>query len=288
MKHLIIGSGSIGKRHTRNLSSLNEETVIFDRRKDNLEEKLPEVDSVLVTCPTAYHMDYALAAAKAQKHVFIEKPISHTSENLDTLFDLCKKNGKICYVGYHLRFHKELIAIKEKIEHMGKVQFVKVEVGEYLPGWHPDEDYRKSYAAVKNMGGGVVLTFSHEIDYIRWIFGPVSCLKAFTGTVSHLEIDVEDCACIIMKNANGTIIELHMDYIQKTPVRTMKIQCESALIEWDYYANKDFDRNQLFVDEISHYIDCCHKKSSPQVSQTEVIDVMNIIEKIKGANNGYL
>lgn len=281
MKHLIIGYGSIGKRHSDNLISLGEEIVRFDRSKDKIEDKLEEVDSVFITCPTAFHMDFALKAAKANKHIFIEKPVSHNLENVKKLYSLCQSNDKICFIGYNFRFHKDLIEIKNKLKSLGKVEFVKVEVGEYLPGWHPDEDYRQGYAARSDMGGGVVLTLSHEIDYIRWLFGSVTSGKAFIGKVSNLDIDVEDTASIILKSDAGTLIELHMDYIQKPAVRTMKIKTESEIINWDYYENKSFDRNQMFIDEASHYLDCCHKKAQPIVTKKEVLDVMNIIEMIK-------
>lgn len=281
MKHLIVGHGSIGKRHGKNLLFLGEEIILLNRQKDSYDCKLREVDSVFITCPTAYHMEFAVKAAKAGKHVFIEKPVSNKIEGVDELFNISKANEKICYVGYNLRFHKDLIRIKDQIAHIGRVLFVKVEVGEYLPGWHPDEDYRKGYAARSDMGGGVVLTLSHEIDYIRWIFGKINSVKALSGKVSNLEIDVEDTACIIMKSDDGAFIELHMDYIQKPAVRTMKIQCEQGVINWDYYSNIAFDRNQMFMDEAAHYLSCCRNESLPLVTEEEVLDVMSLIENIK-------
>ena len=281
MKHLIVGHGSIGKRHEKNLQRIGEKVVLFNRQKELFHNKVKQVDSVFITCPTAYHMVFALEAAKAGKHIFVEKPISDNIDKVRELFDICDSNGKVCYVGYNLRFNKNLIEIREDLEKLGRIFFVKAEVGEYLPGWHIDEDYRKGYAARSDMGGGVVLTLSHEIDYIRWLFGEIRSVKAFTGKVSNLDIDVEDTACIIMKSNDGVLIELHMDYIQEPAVRTMKIQGEFGVINWDYYSDKSFDRNQMFLDEVVHFIACCQKNASPLVTKEEVIDVMNIIEKIK-------
>ena len=281
MKHLIIGHGSIGKRHAGNLLQLEEEVILFNRQTENYENKLGEVESVFVTCPTAYHMDFALKAAEKGRHVFIEKPVSNTINNVDRLFEICRQNEKICYVGYNFRFHEDLVKIKENLGRLGKILFVRVEVGEFLPDWHPYEDYRFGYAARADMGGGVVLTLSHEIDYIRWLFGPIVFVKALTGKVSNLKIDVEDIACIIMKSENNAYIELHMDYIQKPAVRTMKIQGEKGALSWDYYENKSFDRNKMFIDEIKHYLECCNGKAVPSVKKEEVLDVMMLIEKIK-------
>ena len=282
MRHLIVGFGSIGMRHVSNLVSMNEVVIIYDRHLHDFDERLKEVDSVFITCPTINHMEYALKAAKANKHVFIEKPISHNNKDIKNLYDICRKNNKTCYVGYNFRFHKELIDIKERLNNKD-VSFVKVEVGEYLPGWHPDKDYRKEYSARKDMGGGVVLTLSHEIDYIRWIFGKIKTVKAIIGKTSDLELDVEDTASVIMETEKGVFIELHMDYIQKPAVRTMKVRGKNIDIDWDYYANKEFDRNQMFIDEVTHYINCCNGNATPVVTEEEVVDVMNIIEEIKNA-----
>ena len=157
----------------------------------------------------------------------------------------------------------------------------RCEWGEYLPGWHPWEDYRKSYSARKDLGGGVVLTLSHPIDYLRWLLGEVCSLWSVTGNVSELELQVEDYAEAALKFDNGCIASLHLDYYRRPAVHRMEIVCSEGVIRWDnsdgnvvlekpdgtssdIFALADgFDRNQLFLDEMKHFIDVIQGKTDP-------------------------
>jgi len=324
MKYMFVGLGSIGQRHLKNLRKITDDPVIAYRtNKSNIEEidekfnvksftDLKEAldekpDVVFITNPTNLHIPVALKAADISSHLFIEKPISNNSEKIDELYKKMEKNKKNCFVGLNYRFHPSLIKIKNMLDEkdIGKILFARIQVGQYLPDWHPDNDYRLEYSARKDMGGGVVLTLIHEIDYAYWLFGEVKSVFAFTDKISNLEIDVEDVASIIMKTKDNILVELHMDYLQKPPSRSLEIIGTKGKITWDYfkgeikiYDNKKdiwttikeegFNRNQMYEDEIKHFLNCIKEKEKPRITYKDISDVMKIVDAVKkSASNGF-
>ena len=166
-------------------------------------------------------------------------------------------------------------------------------MGEYLPNWHPWEDYRKSYSAKKEMGGGVILTLIHELDYLFWLFGKVERVYAIGGKLTTLGIDVEDTALISLLTRTGISIQLRMDYWRKPSVRTMSIIGEKGEINWDYYkgeillsdrkgnielfkTSKTWDRNCLFLKTMKDFLNAINNKSQPRTTLKDGIDVLKI------------
>jgi len=189
-------------------------------------------------------------------------------------------------VGFQFRYHPQLRKIKSILdaEEIGKPISMRVQWGEYLPGWHPWEDYRKGYSARKDLGGGVVLTLSHPLDYLRWLLGEVSDLWAFTSKVRELEIDVEGVSEIGLRFKNGVIGSVHLDYIQRQPTHNLEIIGSRGVIRWDYVSgilrveriseNKsrvyelpvDFERNHLFINQMEHLLAVVLGKEEPRCS----------------------
>jgi predicted dehydrogenase len=194
-------------------------------------------------------------------------------------------------VGYQLRFHPCFRALREEVREttFGAPLAVRASVGEYLPAWHPYEDYRQMYAARADLGGGVVLSQIHEFDYLYALFGPPRRLFALGGHLSHLEIDVEDVASTLMEfHLDGRTLPVHLqqDYLQRPPSRGCEVvgdqgkvvmdlpslsvtryDCKGAVAEnqrWD-----NFDRNQLFVDEMRHFIECVQTRRNPLVDLSD-------------------
>ena len=192
MKIVVIGCGSIGKRHLRNLKTLlkerNGEVIAFDVNKEALEfvskeygirtetdlnKALEEADGAFMCIPNSLHVPTALKAVKHGCHVFVEKPLSHTMENVDELLRIAKEKNLTVTCGYNLRFYKPLQKVKDLLDAgaIGKVYGARVEFGYHLPSWRPNQDYRKNYGAIRAQGGGVILDVIHEINYIRWLLG---------------------------------------------------------------------------------------------------------------------
>jgi len=170
--------------------------------------------------------------------------------------------------------------------------------GEYLPGWHPWEDYRQSYAARKELGGGVVKTLCHPLDYVRWLFGEVVSLLALTDKVSDLELDVEDLAEILLTFESGCIGSIHLDYFQRPPEHTLSITCEKGHVHWDndtgaakvYDADRGaweiltppagFERNDLFLEEMRHFMELIRGEADSRCGLEDGTRALKITEAV--------
>jgi len=299
MRFLIAGYGSIGRRHLRNLRALGQDDIVLYRTgKSTLpEDELAgltveydlgaalahQPDAVIIANPTANHLDVALPAAEAGCHILMEKPISHSLAGVAALGEVLRRGGGKLLVGFQFRFHPGLQKLAELIHQQtaGRPLSARVEWGEYLPAWHPWEDYRQSYSARADLGGGVVVTLSHPLDYLRWLLGEVNGLWAFTGQISDLEIEVEDIGEIGLRFESGAVASLHLDYYRRPPVHRLEITCTEGLLRWDnadgaarwvkaedgaeevYLPPADFERNHLFLAEMQHFMDVMQGKSEP-------------------------
>ena len=286
-----MGYGSIGKRHVNNLLLIPDiEIIICTHRHDmdnELKNKCKIIESLdecinekpiaaIISNVTSLHIQTALKLASAGLHLFIEKPLSNNLENMEKLLDIVCERKLVTFMGFNLRFHECIKKIKELLENntIGKIISVNAESGSYLPDWHPYEDYRNSYASKENLGGGVVLTCIHEIDYLHWFFGEIKELFAMTGKFSDLKIEVDDLASVTMKFSNNIIVELHLDFFQKPDFRCCKIIGTNGTIYWDSMDNIvkvydiklkkwiekiniiNYERNDMYVDEMKYFLDC--------------------------------
>ena len=304
---LIVGCGSIGRRHLRNLKSLGISKIMaLDVQPEragaaaeelgistftNLSQALESSpDVVFITTPTSFHVPLALDAANHDCHIFIEKPLSHNLDGVDELISLVQAKELVTLVGCNMRFHPGLALVKRLLEDgaVGRVLAARVQVGQWLPDWHPWEDYRHGYSARKDLGGGVILDAIHELDYIGWLLGsPVHQVVCFAGNTSSLEIDTEDTAAIILRFADGIIGEVHMDYVQRAYSRSCHIIGDMGTILWDYtegqvrlysaseeswhtYCNPTgWEPNQMYIDEMCHFLRCLSGEEEPVLNVTE-------------------
>ncbi len=316
MRILIVGSGSIGSRHRRNLLKLKMAEIAWvspNRRKDKAELEMGEKrfyslseslsfqpEAVFVCNPTSLHFETAAFYLRNKIPVYLEKPISGHLIDAESLENIVAVTGTFCMVGYQYRFHPTLKIVKEMVERgeLGKIISVDSVVGEYLPDFHPEEDYRVSYAARSDLGGGVLLTLSHEIDYLCWLFGPMKSVFCEGGRRSDLEIDVEDFASLQMKTSDGIKIQLNMDYLQRPPVRTLVIRGTLASLSWNYYEKLivtetggkvllemalplDWERNHLFLDSIKCFFQSIDMRKEPFISIQDGKNVLKIVDGAK-------
>jgi len=252
-RFLIIGCGSIGKRHLGNLKQLGVQDIIaFDIRPERRQEvqqrfgvpvfaelsaALDQNPGAAVVCtPTSLHLPHALAAAQANYHLFIEKPIADSLEGIEELLAEVRRRRLVTFVQCNFRFHPGLRLVKSLLEEekIGRVVSARAQFGQYLPDWHPWEDYRQSYSARKDLGGGVILDRIHEIDYLRWLLGEVTEVFAVMGHLSHLEVDTEDVAEIFLRFATGTLGSIHLDYVRRTYDCSLEIIGDEGIIRWRY------------------------------------------------------
>lgn len=324
MRILIAGYGSIGRRHLNNLKSLGESDLLLyrthhstlpeDEIKDihvftSLEEALKEQpQAVVIANPTALHLDVAIPCALAGCSILMEKPISHSLDRVQDLHHALSAGGGRLLTGFQFRFHPALQQVKQWLrqESIGKVVSARAHWGEYLPGWHPWEDYRKSYSARADLGGGVVNTLSHPIDYLRWLLGEVESLAAVTSNFG-LDLEVEDNADILMKFTQGAAANLHLDYLQRPAQHTLELTGTEGRITWDnataiacrYDAKSDtweeylppegFERNHLFLAEMRHFLRVVSGEETPVCTLEDGIAVIRITEAVhRSAREGCL
>ncbi|MBP7040301.1 MAG: Gfo/Idh/MocA family oxidoreductase [Chloroflexi bacterium] len=317
MRFLIVGLGSIGRRHLRNLRALGETDILLYRTHratlpdDDLEglpvytdlaEALAEKpQGVIIANPTAAHLSTALPAARAGANLLIEKPVSHTLEGLEQLREALSQNNCRAIVGFHFRYHPVLGEIRSLLAEgsLGWALSGRAHWGEYLPGWHPWEDYRVSYAARADLGGGVTNTLSHPFDYLRWMLGEIVSVSAELSKLSDLELDVEDNTEALLEFANGARVAVHLDYYQQPPSHTLELTCERGRILWDNadgsacvlfadgQANrqiippKGFERNDMFLAEMADFIRLCRGGHFEYCSLEDGIRVQQIVAAVR-------
>jgi len=307
MRALIVSLGSIGRRHLANLRQVEPAAQIVvwrqhARRAEGGSEaspaamvySLPEAlafapEVAVIASPASGHVETARALAEAGVHLLVEKPLSDRMEGVDGLLETCHRKGVVLAVGYHLRFSNSLQRVKQALHEgaIGRLMTIRAEVGQYLPEWRGDRDYREGVSARRELGGGVVLELSHELDYVRWLGGEVKSVMAQTGRLSDLEVDVEDTAEILLRFVSGAVGSVHLDMAQRSPTRKCRLVGTEGTVDWDglnnevrlfsgpkkswqelYPAGK-IDRNELYLAELRHFLRCAHGLEEPAVSGAE-------------------
>jgi len=243
------GTGSIGTRHITVLRDLLRlEPVAVPVRTERLAERqgkgfpgAPALDpasgpgphACVIATSTERHLADAQDALRKGYSVLVEKPLSHSCEGLRQLKDLADATGLKVFVGCNLRFHKGLLRFRDMLPKLGTVEAVWIECRSYLPDWHPDSDYRKSYSARKNTGG-VLLDLIHEIDYAMWLFGRPEKIFARLEHSGTLEIESEDTADLMWMSPGGAAVSIRLDYITRPTRRRMTaVVGSNRTLEWD-------------------------------------------------------
>jgi len=318
MKFLIAGLGSIGRRHLHNLAALGErEIVLFRTHRATLPEAdLPALptetdlgaalahrpDAVIVANPTSEHLAVAIPAAQAGCHLLLEKPISHTLEGLEELARAARRTGSRVLVGYQFRYHPGLRELRRVVEGgaLGKLIGARAHWGEYLPDWHPWEDYRRSYAARADLGGGVLRALSHPFDYLRWLLGEAEVLWGRAARSGELEIDVEDVADVALAFPSGVLGTVHLDFLQKTASHFVEItgthgtaiwRAEEGSVHVGDSAQTEgrtigsplgYERNEMFLAEMRHFRDVVAGVAEPVCGLQDGVRALEIALQAEG------
>jgi len=311
VKVLVLGSGSIGRRHTRNLHDLGIPRVaVVDPEPERLQPMVAEFgvsafsqidkalsdfqpDLALVCTPPSMHVEQALAVLQAGAHVFIEKPLASSLDRLSELKDCSEQNSRLVQVGYNLRFHPCILRLKEIVDTriLGRLLWARAEFGYYLPYWRPWQDFRQNYSSRRDLGGGILLDDTHEIDLITWLFGMPAEFKALEGSANPLKIDVEDCVTAAFRYQSGLLVDLHVDFLQQAYSRSFTIAGADGTAIFEYPSSRivirrhdqpdqvesfEVDANQMYIDEIRHFLNCAETGCQPRVSLQDGIDTLRI------------
>ena len=289
MKVLVIGTGSIGKRHMANLLSLGHEVHAFSERlAQGVAHQLPEgvdavpslaglvhagFDAAVVANRTDQHLASATAALEFCNALYIEKPLAANLAGLANLQAVCTQRKTTVELGFMMRYHPNLQWIKTHLQsgQCGEVMHVRASVGQWLPDWRPGTDHREGFGAFYRYGGGVTMELIHEIDLVNWLLGETMDVCAMQRPLQHLEIETEAISEISMRLGSGILAQVHLDYVRPGYGRTLEILCSKGVLTWDYSSSRvvvtgangqqtivdeasGFERNVMFMDAMRYFL----------------------------------
>jgi predicted dehydrogenase len=314
MRALVVGLGSIGKRHLSNLRTLlpgSQIAVWRHARHTNAVEHVEGTDLVVydaesalefgpeiavVASPAPFHVPAATRLAEAGVHLLLEKPISHDETGVEALLGLCRKRQVVLMVGYNLRFSESLRVAHDVVARgrLGKILVIRAEVGSYLPDWRPGSDYHTVVSARAELGGGAVLELSHEIDYVRWLGGETRAVSAQIAELGGLGLQVEDTAEITLQYVSGGIAQIHVDMIQRSTHRSCRVIGSEGTLIWDAIANslslydagqrawstlcaaQEVDRNAMYLAELQEFIQAVKERRKPSITGEDGLQTLRI------------
>lgn len=305
MNILLIGLGSIAKKHIAALRALKIDFKIYALRSNknaeteegienifNLEDVNVVFDFAIISNPTHLHFEYIEKLAQKGIDLFIEKPAIHNLENASELIQLIEGKKTVTYVACNLRFHPCITFLKNKLDSETlRINEVNVYCGSYLPDWRPGKDFRSIYSANASMGGGVHLDLFHELDYTIWLFGPPNESESVLKSTSSLNIDSVDYANYVLEY-NSFTTNIILNYYRRKPSREIEIVFDNDTWTVDLINNEikndngdflfqvsAFNVKDTYKDQLRYFINCLNNNESPMNSLSESIEILKICLK---------
>jgi predicted dehydrogenase len=312
----VIGLGNISARHRKNLKFLFPESnvIALSSRELPVSQSVPHADLVvnsmhelvrlnpgfvIVASPATMHLNQATKLIEAGIPSLIEKPLCSKPEAAKAFLSLLQNKQNIVAVGYCLRYMPSAQIVKLQVSEkcLGRIHTVITHVGQYLPDWRPDIDFRHSVSANLALGGGVLLELSHELDYLTWLFGSFDIKYAQLRNSEILDLEVEEIADLVLVNDEGTLVNLHMDFLQSKPQRWTSIIGDKGRLDWDVIDNKvilhtdkgskclynepQWDVNQMYITMLEDFVSYINSKKNQCVSVSEALQSVELIHEIK-------
>lgn len=318
VRALIVGVGSIGRRHASNLRALGVEDIALcdPHQPVGLNSELTGAPwystlqegfawgptAVFVTNPSSMHRDTAWRAAEQGCHLFIEKPVSHESQGVDQLIAEVERRKLVAMVGCNMRFHPGPAMVKRLIDSgsIGSIIAARLYTGSYLPGWRPAVDYRLSYSAHVELGGGAMLDCIHEIDLALWYLGPAALHAAALLPARTINLKVEGVAELLLRHDSGALSSVHLNFVQRDYRRGCHVIGEQGTIYWDYSEptvniqrgdrverhplDTAWEVNQMYVDELAHFLDKVQSRRAPTATIADGLAALQIVEEARASS----
>ncbi len=316
-KILIIGAGSIGTRHLKNLLKLGYKNLavcdpdekrikavselgnfsLYKNTRAALKKERPEI--VFVCNPTHLHVPTASLALDAGAHVFIEKPLAANLIGVDLLIRLAQKKKLTAMVACNFRFHLGFKELKEVLrqKRFGKPVLVRVKAGFFLPTARKNSNYKKIFAAHRHQGGGVVLDLgSHLVDYLKELFGPIIGISGLAAKTNILGIAAEEAASLIFRHKKGVLTSVNLDYLSQKPMHQLEVVTFQGLLTLDFRKNRlifedrnrkkviyqgNKDINAMYILELKHFFDCLKRHKAPLQNLQDAKETLKVLLKIK-------
>jgi predicted dehydrogenase len=315
MKILFFGLGSIGKKHAK-LVAENFDFELYAYRsklgqEKNMDLNINEIydlkkaldinpDLAFITNPTYLHIETALQCATRGIDLFIEKPLSDSLKGIEKLKNIVKRKNLFVYVGLCMRFHPVIEELKRIIKNGRDVIYTNTFITSYFPNWRPNQDYRKSYSADSQKGGGILLELIHELDYNYWLFGDIKKIEGKFGKISNLEINCEDIGEMLIEYKNGIWGSIHLNCFSFNAERIIKIYCEDKYIEGDMINTyiKIIDKNgrtelkkfelredEIYKKQLDYFFECYKNRKKPMNDLEESTKVLKYLLNFKSKQN---
>lgn len=317
MKNIaVIGLGNIATRHRRNLKMLFPETLLAVMSASGRIPKEPVSDSdyiaesideiiqlqvqfAIIASPAPFHAQHAIPLIKAGIPVLIEKPVSVTQTDAQALILAEAQYKTTVAVGYCLRYLPSAQQVRQMIQEgiIGNLYNAFIEIGQYLPDWRPTKDYRETVSAKTELGGGVLLELSHELDYAQWILGSLTPKYVVLRASEELGLEVEDNADLLMTTAKGAVVNIHLDFLQRKAHRKCRFIGSEGCIEWDLIRNEvvliqaneqqeiysapEWDKNQMYLEMVTDFIRKINGQPNQSISLQEAERTVGLIVEMK-------
>ncbi len=311
----VVGFGSAGRRHVRLLRRLrpSSELVLVSARASKLVNKIPEISeavtsvdeavqlglsAAIVASPATEHIEQALTLCAAQCPTLIEKPIATHSSQCGALIAAINENASFVSVGYQLRFDVAAKSFSTLLSsgHGGAPLQARIECGSYLPEWRSTIEYRNSVSARRELGGGVLLELSHEVDYCRWLFGDIEYVQGNLSNSGHLAVNVEEAAHILLRMRSGLPVVMIIDFHRRLPRREVIVQTTTGELQWNVLSQSisttqrdgpttkqhfDQPRNEIFLSQLEDFLDRSRRGQSPVVGVADACETLRVIDAIR-------
>lgn len=316
-RYVVVGVGSIGRRHAANLKRLDPtaEVAIVSASGRPIDPADAAADAVLqsigeavayaphfavIASPATHHLAHALPLLDAGIPVLIEKPLAAGLGACTDEIDRLRRHAGRLGVAYTLRHLPSAKVVQDLVAsgRLGRIYGVQASVGQYLPDWRPASDYRAGVTAQRRLGGGAILELSHEVDYLNWLVGPFTRVYCHAVNTGSLDIDVEDWVDAVLTRSDGLSATVHLDLLQRTASRSCTIIGEHGTVVWNLRANRvelmlpagrtevvhdnpGYDRNEMYVAQLRHFVEVASGRARPVVDLEQGIAVMRILDAMR-------
>lgn len=321
-RFLLLGVGSIGMRHARNLRAAGVGDIFaYDPSHERLAAARAELgvpgfgdlaeawavlpDAVFITSPTALHIPQALEAARRGCHLFIEKPLSHSSEGVSELLAEAEARSLVTMVGCNMRFHPGPATVRRLVAEgaVGPILSARVFTGSYLPRWRPQQDYTKSYSASVE-SGGALLDCIHEVDLALWYLGPATLVASVVRPATSIGLSADGLAELLLAHESGAISSVHLNFVQRDYYRGCTLVGERGTIRWEFaegavrVCGEDgqlretlpepagWEMNQMYTDELGHFLASLRSGSQTANPLPEAARTLALTLEARGASAG--
>jgi len=301
----ILGLGSIGMRHARNILTLGHKVLGYDPAEKNRQaltelggnvagsaaKAIGGADAVVIATPSGQHLADVDAVIAAGRHVFVEKPLAHTVEGVEALLDKADAGNIKVFAGLNQRFNPAVIAARDLIKEgkIGDILWARLISSSYLPDWRPHQDHRNGYAA-DSRTGGVIFDVIHEFDIANYLLGPAKTIAATSRNTGLLGIESEDCADIVLQHEGGHHASIHLDYVTRPRRRNTEIAGTLGVLAVDLAGRRleltDISGNQTlsrkwettvdedYRQEIASFLRCVETRENPACDGREALTIL--------------